>query len=272
MGDGVVEANVPNAVYHARRLGVVSKSALDWLDGKSPAHYKAWVDGLIAEEETPALAFGSAFHCALLEPERFALEYATEPNFGDCRRKEPKQARAAWVSANAGKRSLSPEDAATIAGMVASVKAHPLASRILRDGQAELTVKWQDYATGVQCKCRADYYVPRLRMVADVKSTTDASRDGFRRDVARYSYHVQDALYRAGFNAVGKQVDHFVFVSVEKTVPYAVATYSLDMPSVNRGYTAARRGIEKMAECLASGVWPGYPTEIQEVDVPPWAS
>jgi len=263
-----LRAGVPPSVYHERRVGLVSKSALDLIN-RSPAHYKAWVDGA-EQEETEALAYGSAFHCALLEPDRFEQEYAVAPDFGDCRFKANKAARDAWSAENAGVALLSADDHAKIVGMVDAVRRHPLAGRIFSDGQAELTIRWTDDETGLECKSRADYYVRKLGMVADVKSTLDGRADAFRRDVAKYRYHVQDALYRAGFTEVGEPVQHFVFIPVEKTPPHAVAVYALDSEAVAKGYAAARRNIATMAECLKRGEWPGYPTAIQTLSLPPW--
>jgi hypothetical protein len=86
--------DLPSEVYHAPRLGVVSKSALDKLR-KSPAHYYAWATGQL-EKSTPALAFGRAGHCAIFEPDQFDKLYVVEPEFGDCRFKENKLKRDAW--------------------------------------------------------------------------------------------------------------------------------------------------------------------------------
>ncbi len=261
---------VPPAEYHERRIGVVSKSALD-LIARSPAHYKAWIDGHDATE-TPALTFGAAFHCALLEPERFAVAYGLQPDFGDCRYKAAREERDAWREANSTRLALSPEDSSTIVRMRDAVLAHPLAGKMVRDGQAELTVRWRDEPTGLECKSRADYYVERFAMVADVKTTIDASPDAFRKSVASFRYHVQDALYRAGFAAAGAPLRHFVFIAVEKAPPFAVATYSLDDDATDRGSAAARREIDTMAKCVKSGEWPGYESMIRTLHIPPWAA
>lgn len=265
-----IHHSVPPHKYHRRRIGVVSKSALDMVH-RSPAHYKAWVDGLLPERDTPALRFGVAFHCALLEPERFEREYTVEPDFGDCRKKENRAARDEWRAVNDGKTPLSEEDYEAIRGMVTAVHSHELAGKMIRDGEPELTVSWTDDETGLQCKARADYYVRKLGMVLDIKSTEDATWEGFRRNIAKWRYHVQDALYRAGFAAVGEPCQHFVFVAVEKTFPHAIGIYTLDADSVSKGYSAARRDITTLAECLKKDEWPGYPTGIQTIELPPWA-
>lgn len=269
MSTGRIIPNLSHDEYHERRLGVVSKSGLDHLL-RSPAHYKAWVEGQ-DEEPSDALMFGSAFHCALLEPERYAKVYAVEPEFGDCRFKENRATRDTWRAQHAGATLIDESTAETIAAMVDAVHSHPLAGKMFRDGKSELTVKWTDEETGLPCKCRADYYVERLGMVLDAKSTDDARPDAFKRSIVKYGYHRQDAIYRAGFAAAGAPIQHFLFIAVEKRPPHAVAIYSLDQEAIAKGHVAIRNGIETMARCVASGQWPGYSNSIVTLDLPPWA-
>ncbi|HTJ17769.1 MAG TPA: PD-(D/E)XK nuclease-like domain-containing protein [Steroidobacteraceae bacterium] len=274
-----VHRDVAPAVYHAPALGVVSKTALDKIH-RSPAHYKAWLDGTDAEESSEALEFGAAFHCALLEPDRFAAEYAIAPDFGDTRKtdkttkedaKANKTRRDEWRTANAGKQPLDAFDANCIAGMVAAVRQHPLAGKMIRDGVSELTLKWRDSETGLTCKSRLDRYVEGHAMILDAKSTLDARWEAFRKDIAKWRYHVQDALYRSAAVELGIPVQYFVFLACEKLPPYAVATYTLDADGIGRGYSAARADIDLLATCVRDNVWPGYPVGIKEIELPPWA-
>jgi hypothetical protein len=262
--------DLPSEVYHAPRLGVVSKCALDRLK-KSPAHYYAWATGLVSRT-TAALAFGRAGHCAIFEPGVFATDYLEEPRWKDCRFKENKLERDAWRAEHQGVELISAEEMATLRGVQASIHRHELIRNLLSRGLGEVTVSWVDPRTGLHCKSRADYYVEKLATVVDLKLVEDASFDGFRKSLARYRYFVQDALYRAGFDAVGKPIKYFVFVAVEKAPPYASAVYTLDADGIARGYSAAQDGMTHMAECLSTNKWPGYPTGIQTIDVPPWAA
>jgi hypothetical protein len=262
--------DVPHGVYHQRDLGMISKSALD-LVNRSPQHYLAWIEGA-EEEETPALAFGSAFHCALLEPERYLATYSQEPDFGDCRRTENKRLRDAWRAANVGKKEISDADARRIDAMCLAIREHPLAGKMIRDGVAEVTARWEDPDTGLPAKCRADYFVESLGMVADVKTTMDARPETFRKDVAKYGYHRQDALYRTGFRAVGAAVRHFVFIAVEKDPPHAIGIYALDGAAIAKGTASVRSDIATLAECVKTGTFPGYSTSIETIQLPPWAA
>lgn len=275
--DGI-HPDVHNAVYHAKQLGLVSKGALD-LVHKSPAHYKAWIDGELEDEDTPALMFGRAFHCAILEPDRFGAEYAFEPQFGDCRFKAAKAARDAWREENAGRVPLAHEDGVRIQQMAKKLRAHPLASRILREGDNEQALLWTDEETGLRCRARPDKIIQRLEMIADLKSCADASPAAFQRDVAKYRYHVQNAHYRAGCQALGIEIRHFVFVCCEKDPPYNVKCYTVRPASVEYGYESIRRDMRTMATCMKLNDWPGYvewendcyTDSIVEVELPAWS-
>lgn len=263
--------NVPNGVYHQRHRGLVSKSALDVVHANL-SKYDAWISGSLKEEQSEALDFGGLFHCALLEPDRFGATYIVEPDFGDCRKKENKAARDAWRDENEGRTPIAAHHDEAIRGMVKAIHAHPIAGRAVRDGVSELTLRWKDADTGLECKSRADYYVKSRRMVVDVKTAVDASERAFTKSVANYRYHVQDALYRAGFAACGEPIQHFMFVVVEKAPPFDIATYVLDMDAIQAGHNAASRDMAKLATALQNNEWPGYPVGIVKLELPPWAA
>jgi len=258
-----------NAEYHERRLGVVSKSAIDQVH-RSELHYQHWLEN--GSEPTAAMLFGTAFHAALLEPDVFDRDYVEAVEFGDCRNPENKARRNAWREATAGKTVVTASDAATIEAMCASVSSHPLASKLLSGGVAETSLVWEDADTGLLCKARPDYYVAERKLIVDVKTAADASLAGFRKSVGNFRYHVQDALYRMGAAGCGLDVEHFIFVVVEKTAPYAIGVYRLDDDSIASGYHSAQQDMQKLEACVRDAKFPGYPVTIQTVNVPSWAA
>jgi hypothetical protein len=261
----------PAEVYHRKVLGEVSNSGLKRAL-RSPLHYKAWVEDTAPQADTPALIFGRAFHCALLEPARYATAYAVEPDFGDCRFKEAKATRDAWRSAHAGAESISAGDAERIGCMLDAVRAHPWAARAIRDGRSEVTLRWQDEATGLPCKARADYYVDgRARFVLDVKTCQDASPEAFARAIAKYFYHLQHSHYAEGFRSVDLPLRNFLFLAVESEPPHAVALYHIDAEAEARGFALRDRAMAAIAEGLRSGTWPAYSDDIVGLSLPNWA-
>lgn len=266
--------NIPHETYHGRTLGIASKSALD-LIRKAPAVYKAWVDGLLDEEEEPeALIFGGMLHCAILEPERFYRKYVVAPDFGNCTYKENKAARNAWRAENAGREEVTAKQYRMIEGMADSVRRHPLAGKLFTGGEAEVTLSWVDEATGLRCKGRADYYkvdTSGLALAVDLKSTQDATPKGFATSVANYGYERQAYFYQQGFAAVGRPLDAFIFVAVEKEAPYLLRPITLGPDSIAEGAESIREDMATLAKCLKSGHWPGYDEDIAEIELPAWA-
>lgn len=248
--------DMPADEYHAHPA--VSKSVLDKI-ARSPLHCRAYLDGERAEP-TASMEFGTAFHTAVLEPQRYA-EYYTVFS-GDRRTKDGK---AAYESILASGRSvIKADDADAILKMAAAIEHHPAARELLTSGQPEISVFWRDDQTGLQCKCRPDWFRSD-GIVVDLKTTDDASPEAFARSISTYRYHVQAAHYMEGTKA-----ERFVFVVVEKKAPYAVAVYELDQLSLEHGMMARRFDLALFDECMRNGRWPGYSEEIQPISLPAW--
>jgi PDDEXK-like domain of unknown function (DUF3799) len=102
---------------HAYHSGVgVNKSLLDVVR-KSPAHAQHYLNNREAvKEHTPAQFLGSAFHSLLLEPMKFAEEFAITPAC-DKRSTAGKIEWTEFLMENAGKTHISPETHQTILEM-----------------------------------------------------------------------------------------------------------------------------------------------------------
>jgi hypothetical protein len=245
----------------------ISKSGLDQI-ARSPAHYQSWLR--YKPEPTPAMLFGSALHCALLEPNRFTENYSLLPDVNRTT-KEGKAAYAEWQALNAGRTGLKPEQMHTIVGMQDAFHAHPLLKSVLKGAQIEQSIFWEDPVTGVKCKARPDI-ITSNNLVIDVKTTDDASPDGFSRSSWTYRYHVQASYYMQGVAAALKfKPESFLFVVIEKYQPYAIAVYMADSAMVNLGIEHARRDLDRYAACLKEDRWPAYSSEVQPLALPRWA-
>jgi hypothetical protein len=248
-----------NDQYHADPA--VSASHLHAI-AKSPQHY--WSRFLNPDrptmEPTAAMRFGSLAHCAVLEPNELLQRYAVAP---DRRTKAGKE--AAERMAADGIEAISEGDMALALSIAAAVREHPYAGALLADGKAEQSFWWDDMTTGMRCKCRPDWYYGTT--VVDLKTTTDASPAGFARSVATFRYHVQASHYLSGLHGA----ERFLFIAVEKTYPYAVAVYELDAEALAVGDQLRRRDLQMIADCRATGEWPGYSTTCEALSLPKWA-
>jgi exodeoxyribonuclease VIII len=275
--DGV-HADVAESTYHARIPGVASKSALD-LVLRSPAHYRAWLDGR-ERARTAALSLGTAVHMARLEPERFARTYVIAPDFGDLRAvegrttkeqgKANKTARDEWRREHVGAVVLDSKDGAATLGMVRAIAEHPDAGPLFEGGLPEVTLKWVDPETEILCKARVDYWIPELRIAVDLKTTTDAREWAFARSISEYGYHRQDAHYRRGFEVLGQPIEQFVFIAVEKEPPFDLCVYELDREDVADGRAEVSDALRTLGWCVANDTWPGYARGVRQISRPRW--
>lgn len=226
-------------------------------------------------EETDALIRGGALHCSILEPERFGNEYVVSPKF-DRRTKEGKENSAAFEKAAEGKIVLDTDDMTLVRGMKEAVLTHPSAKVMLSGGEAEYSYYAKCPVTGLDMKCRPDYH--NGGALIDLKSTQDASFEGFARQVGNLGYHLQAAYYLDTFNySQGTNYKEFFLIAVESKAPHAVAIYRLDENHIEAGRKAYRQAMVKYQEFLKSGASVddlqtlrnfGYPTDIIDIQVP----
>lgn len=230
---------------------------------RSLAHMKA------KRKDTPALAFGRAYHTAILEPQAFAERYVVMPSF-DRRTNVGKAAYGQWMRENEGKETIAQDDLEAVQRMAEVVLRHPAARWIFgAPGQRELSGFWTDPLTGVPCKMRLDF----LRdddLVADPKTTQDASPHGFRRAVEQYDYHLQEAHYRAGLEVLGRPCRGWVWVAQEVEPPYAVGVYTLDPAAVQLAADERARALEAIAKARATGEWRAYSDEVVPINLSAW--
>lgn len=274
--------DIAEHIYHQRVLGLASKHALD-LVRRSPAHYRDWIDGA-QEESNDDLAFGKLVHVALLEPDRFAREFLVEPEWGSCRKndadgttteqgRENKRRRDEWRTEHATATLVTAADHAVCRKMAGAIRKHPTAAKLFEsDHVAEVTVRWRDEETGLECKMRTDLYIPELGVIVDLKSTRDASENGFIRDSSAFGYHRQDAFYREGMRAIGLPIEHFVFVAAEKKGPCAVGTYNHCERDLRRGLDSIREDLNMLAEAIETDNWKAYADGIVTVELREWAA
>lgn len=201
-------AGLDNDVYRA--ADGVSKSELSWLV-KNPAMFEWSKNAPVDEEKTDALISGSAFHCAVLEPQEFASRYAAAPVF-NLRTNEGKAKQAEWLeSLPTHVKAIDAELYRKLMFMRDSVYAHPTARSVLEACEdRELSGFYVDPVTGTRCKFRPDAASRERHIIADLKQTADFDRMDL--VFEQLLYHLQDAMYSAGWQAITGEWPTFVFI------------------------------------------------------------
>lgn len=221
----------------------------------SPQHVKAARDDV--QEPTEATEFGTIVHCAVLEPDQFTSRYAVMLE-GDGRTAAVRDSKAKIIEA--GKIPVKGEHFVAAQRIRRLLLSHPLAGPALmrKDGVNEVTGSFVEPWAGLPAVIRPDRALFDVGMCIDLKTAADASPRGFNSAIHAYGYHVKAALYRAGFMALGGELDDFVYFVAENVKPYLVAVRVLDEAAIEAGEKLARRGFQKIRACLDANEWPGW--------------
>ena len=145
---------------------------------------------------------------------------------------------------------------------------HPLAVPLIKHAKVEPSLYWNDPDTGILCKCRPDLL--RHTLVADLKTTKDASPRAFQKDVLSYGYHLQAVMIQAALQVLnGVEMNHFWFIVIEKEPPYLVAVYQLDDAALAEGRARFKQLLHDYQHCLSTQDWLAYP--VQTISLPAYA-
>lgn len=257
--------NISYAVYEA--LPGVRWSDLKHM-AKSPAHYLAHLEG--EPVDSPAMLFGRACHCAVLEPVHLPEQFVV---FDGARR------GGVWTEfrdANAGKDILTRDEWDRVLGVQAAVTAHPVASKLLAGkGQNEVTITWRDTETDIACKSRLDRLIlPNgngLGVIVDFKTTADLDLRRFVRTVSELKYVSQLGMYRDGVQAMFDRECRAVIIAAETKPPFDCGVFAVSSDDLWSGSDEFHALLSRLAECSESGEWPGRYPERVSLDLPPWA-
>lgn len=252
----------------------ISKSHLDAIRYASPRHYwhKYLNPDREPEEATEAKVMGTAVHTAILEPDLLTSHVVAIPPHINRRTNMGKAEWDEFTTANAGKCIVSAENYEYCLAIRDAVHRHPVASGLLQGGKAEQSFYAIDSETGELMKCRTDYLHDSGRMIVDLKTTDDASPEGFGKSSANYRYPVQPAWYNRVLDAAyGEHPQDWVFLAVEKKPPFAIGIYFMEPDVLARAEIAAHRDFMRIVEHRRSGEWPDYGYTPMPLALPGWA-
>ncbi|MEV5211396.1 PD-(D/E)XK nuclease-like domain-containing protein [Micromonospora sp. NPDC053740] len=266
--------NIPETLYHSDPVpgGSLSCSgAKKLLPPSCPALFRHEQEN--GQPHKKAFDIGSAAHKMVLGVGPDLVQIDAEEW-----RSNAVKAEVAAVRHNGGI-PLKPSEMAQIKAMGKALREHPIASALLtpEGGKAEQTLVWQDTETGIACRALVDWLPNRngnRLVIGDYKSSVSANPEDFRKAAYNYGYCMQNPWYLDGIRALDLEEDpDFVFVVQMKTPPYLVSLIRLDEEALRIGAERNRKARRVFADCLESGVWPGFTdTEIAEVSLPSYAT
>jgi hypothetical protein len=126
---------------------------------------------------------------------------------------------------------------------------------------------WQ----GTPCRCKPDLLLPKHKLCVDLKTTADATPEGFAKSVASYGYHRQQAFYSEAIKQTYGEEFRFLFAVVETSEPYNAAVYELDAASVDAGRQEINLLLDELERRTRDNDWtPEYSKGIVPLTLPRW--
>lgn len=235
--------------------------------------------GLRRQRESDALRFGTLFHKAALEGPDFLKRFKVMPIFTGLTKdgRESTQSAAAKAKRDAWLLDLPPgailiEDQAEldqITGMMRSLLAHPIANILMQGGQRELSGFFNH--EGFRCRIRIDIFQESLLMVNDLKTTRDATKRAFHKQIIDELYYAQAAFYLLGASKLtGQTLRSFNFVAVEKEPPYLVSVHEVGESLLSCGEKQIARALAQLRAAIETNIWLPEPQMAFTAEAPDW--
>ena len=288
---------VSMARYHGQDIcpgPSISSSGIRTIVNDSPWHF--WARSELNPkrypdpEESDALVMGKATHALILGDEVFDEHFIYVPP--DAPRQPTQQQLQAYEEGRAtdvGKHSvewwrdfdqkaksrsfLTDVQIKHIGYMSENVRRNPEAVEALTGKLTEVSMIWQDEATGVWLKSRPDVIPDNGFDFADLKTFAPRTKEIERAvhiAITDHDYHMQMALAVMGAKAVfGTSASECILVMVQSNPPYTVTPVKLDADTLYWARCQVRHGIDIFAKCLEAGHWPMPVEGILTYSLPP---
>lgn len=264
--------DLPEGEYHEDPCAEPSASAstLATLYSRSPRH--AWFRHPKLNPDwqpsvpTSAMAYGTALHAMLtLSREVYRLD------FPDWRSKEARQGRDA-ITAKGGIALLA-DDYINAEAMLRTLRRELLGHEIgdvFSEGAGEMTMVWCD--DGAWIRGRMDWWSAKRNLIVDYKTTTTAEPDAWSRKLFDLGSDFAGILYPMGVAALtGEPPPRFIYIVQEVEPPHAFSVVELDSQAVEFTTNRVSQAFHVWRECLSTGRWPGYPSNVCHVSPPTYA-
>ncbi len=196
-------------------------------------------------ESTASLRLGTAVHGLALTPHQFEREIIVMDY--ERRSKAGKAHYAELIET--GKTVLKPAELERAQAIVAALKAHKAARRLLLHGKKERTIIQPRSAGMLPLKGRLDVHHEASRTVVELKTTRDINLAALA--LRKYSYLISAAFYQRL-----AQAQSVVMVFVQSTEPHDVLIVPLERSQLQEGREQYQAALSRFDACWQSGVWP----------------
>jgi hypothetical protein len=146
---------------------------------------------------------------------------------------------------------------------------------IVLDGESEVVFEWEEMGANgpVLCRGMMDHVKVSEGVIYDVKSTRSAHPKQCAASMVTYGADIQTATYVSALEKykpeLAGRID-MIFLFMELTSPYAILPARPNGMMRELGAMKWARAVKIWEKCLATDTWPGYSTDIVQLEPMPW--
>lgn len=239
---------------------------------RTPAHFRYELTQ--PRKDTPSLRIGNYLDCAIHgTAEDVARRFVVW---------EAERRGNAWKdfkAAHPGKEILNAKEADTAADCALALARHEDTQRIIAACQKQICVIAEHPVHGIRLKALLDLKPDRSRCsdqlwpyIFDVKTSEDASPEGFSDWCYTWGYDIQAYSYIKVCEYVGEMIQAFGFIVVETNPPHAIKIHFINRGSAvyNNAEAKFEEWLPKFEKCRKENSFPGYGDEWSEILFKPW--
>ncbi len=244
--------------------------------GKSAKHFQYYKDH---PPTSKPMSLGTAAHCAVLEPERFAAEYVVWARMSDNGNQAPRRGQHwdAFISQNEGKKIVTVAEFEAARAMAKAVRADAVAMKYLEQGVPEVAFEWtmkspEEYV-GVACKARVDWLTDSdgVPTIVGLKTARDIRTFPFGSAAAKLGYALQWAWYCDGYMEITGNCPRVKEIVVESFEPHDVIVYDITEDILLEGHDEYMRLLKLYVEACKTNTWLGVSEGREHVlSMPTW--
>lgn len=233
-----------NADYQALPA-VSSHWLIDMLVSPAHCYRRHLAQDRVIDSPTDALRLGTLVHCLALTPRQFEREFRL---IRQDRRSRAGRAEWEWTLCQ-GWTPIRPAELDRARAIVAALKAHATARKLLAHGKKERTIIQPRPAGLLPLKARLDVHCEAHRLIVELKTTRDLGV--IRASMERYRYPLSAAFYR---DMVRGQATAFVFV--QTTPPHDIEILDFSRAHLEEGREQWREALRRFDDCWRRNDWP----------------
>lgn len=269
-----------------RSIPAINISTLAWAD-ESAAHLKAAIDGTMDKKESEDLAYGTALHARVLEPEFYYKRYVVSMpcsailKSGDrkglaCGERGRYLVGEQWfcgkhasAGSNQASLTISEETARSIEMAFDRISAHPIVRLVNQRGAFECTICFTISDMGLHsCPLDAKVRLDKLILptdrwpctILDLKKVGHgaANQDDVENSIWRWKYDAKAAFYVDAVQRICGYNARFVWIFIEDSPPYTINVMEADRETIEIGRQRYQSWLGKYVVGKLSGEWPGH--------------